>query len=109
MSSAGSGMAADTSAIEQHEKQIRQCAGQVDLAVKATDEAQALGDEAFGAVGQVIAMAISHWIDGATDSVKSVADTGHDLADGLRDTRNDLDDTEDHNTSIMNDTDEERT
>ncbi|MGH3500838.1 MAG: hypothetical protein ACRDQA_08060 [Nocardioidaceae bacterium] len=109
MSSPGSGMKADVHAIGQHEKEIRQVAGQVDQAADATSAGQAFGDfDAFGIVGQVIAVAISHWINEATDAVKSVSDTGHALADGLRDTRTDIDDTEQHNTQIMDDIDKER-
>ncbi|MTD58455.1 type VII secretion target [Amycolatopsis pithecellobii] len=65
-----------------HETEVRDTADKVHEAIDATGGAQGLGDmNAFGLVGQVVALGIEYWIHSATSLIKGLGDAGHELAD----------------------------
>lgn len=72
----------DLEALAGHENEVRETADKVHQAIDATGAAQGLGDmNAFGLVGQIVALGIEYWIHSATSFVKGLGDAGHDLAD----------------------------
>ncbi|WP_160148727.1 type VII secretion target [Amycolatopsis alkalitolerans] len=72
----------DLQALKGHEPEVRGTADKVHEAIDATGAAQGLGDlNAFGLVGQVVALGVEYWIHSATSFVKGLGDAGHDLAD----------------------------
>ncbi len=99
-------MKVQVGALQEHESAVRQLAGQVDQAAGATGEAQALGEGAFGIVGQLVAVAIQGWITEATSAVKTISDTGHQIADGIKDTHTMISENEKYCTQLMTTTGE---
>ncbi|GAA4664232.1 MULTISPECIES: hypothetical protein [Amycolatopsis] len=79
------GFEADLNALAAHEPEVREVADKVHEAIDATGAAQGLGDlNAFGLVGQVVALGVEYWIASATSFVKGLGDAGHDLADKVK-------------------------
>lgn len=97
----GAGTEVQIDALRQHEAEVRQLAGQIDQALGAAGSAQALGDSAFGLVGQIIAAPVQLWISGATDSLQKLSQTGHKVADAVRDTHTSYSDTDTANAQTM--------
>ncbi|GHF59865.1 hypothetical protein FHX82_000511 [Amycolatopsis bartoniae] len=81
------GYEADLNALAAHEPEVREVAEKVHQAIDATGAAQGLGDmNAFGIVGQVVALGVEYWISSATSFVKALGDAGHDVADKVKTT-----------------------
>jgi uncharacterized protein YukE len=97
MGASGQGTNVQLGQLRGHEQDVRQLAGQLDQAVGAAGSAQALGSEAFGLVGQVVALPVQGWISAATDALRQVADAGHKVAQAVNDTHTSYSDTEDAN------------
>jgi hypothetical protein len=97
MGTSGQGTNVQLGQLRGHEQDVRGLAGRLDQAVDASGSAQALGSEAFGLVGQVVALPVQGWISAATDALRQVAETGHKVAEGVRATHTSYSDTEDGN------------
>lgn len=78
-----------------HTSDVRGVGAQVDAAGRAADEGQAFADDAFGLVGQVVAVAAQQWVTQASLLVKQAGVAGHAVAGALDDTAKCYRDNED--------------
>lgn len=79
----GDAMKVDFNAMSAHEGEVRDTGDQVQAAVDAAGTAQALGTDAFGIVGQLIAIPIQEWLTVADTFLVLTAKAGHEVADRL--------------------------
>jgi hypothetical protein len=84
--------------IKQHESHVRELTEKINTAAQAAESAQALGDVAFGLVGQVIAVVVQGWATQATETVTVAGQVSEGIANALKDTHTCYVDNEAANT-----------